>query len=579
MGEEKGELAKVSALRDIKRSLPDIPIDYPIIIPHGMSIDNDGVAIGDMSDDAEPDYFSSEPFVISKKILDLEEATEKWEVTYRHEGKWRKLVQPRLTFADPRKLLTLADYSFPVDGINLRNVLGALRIMAISSHAPLSYCFSSCGWKFCEGKTYFVWGKKVIGAVNGEVQFLTQDPGTEQVIRSYRMAGTLENWMSVVEKIFNEAPKAMMAIYHSLAPPLMKICGASNFCVDLAGSSSVGKTTFSRIAASVWGAVYGDNELLKSWNSTRVFGERLPAISNDMPIFLEETQLAKEEDQSKYLYMIVNGVGKGRGNLAGIREVKTWNTCLFSTGEIPLSQSTALEGVRARTVPYWGSPFGESPVPDLVKAIESGLRENHGIVGQQVASHLLSGAGGWSDLKSRYEAKLSTLTKQLRGNIESRVASYMALTWLAADIFHEHYAGFFPSDFKPDEIIFPAFEEIMGNFKDVSLSDRALHATKQWVIANKPSFAWEGSESEFLDNKHTKEYYGMWRNDGNQVYIYTHKLKAFLRAEGMAYESVIREWKRCGVTETSPDRSTMVIRVNKSVMRVVALNWSDLLEK
>lgn len=571
--EGAGKKVEATVGTSVKAYLPDCPLMRDLRVPDGWALSERGVFYHTEKDMTDSRLICGAPVVISRKLIDLEEESEKIEVLFKREGVWKSLIAPREVFANTSKIIGLASHGLPVTTINARAMVQYLYELEIFNRLYNVFTVSSCGWKDFKGKRLFALGKSIIGTENGEVRFESQDSGTEQVVGCYRTNGTLEGWMEVIDKIFTETPQAMMAVYHALAPPLIKICGASNFCVDLAGSSSVGKTTFSRIGASVWGAVYSDQELLKSWNSTRVFGERLPSISNDLPVFLEETQLAKEEDQAKYLYMIVNGTGRGRGSLTGLREVKTWNTCLFSTGEIPLSQSTQLEGVRARTLPYWGSPFGELPVPHLLKIIESGLRQNYGLVGRQIISALLS--ADHAEIKERYQSHLTTLTKYLKAGVESRVASYMAVSWVAAEIFHKHYAGFFPPDFKPDEIILPVFEEIMGSFREVALWERALIATRQWVLANGPSFLKEEGGMDIPEKKYTREHFGVWRKDGTQICIFPPKLKAFFKTEGLPYEAVVREWKRKGITECTHDRTTWSVRFQGNAVWMIALNWDD----
>lgn len=584
MGSEETEKKAVleivkSSSDDIRKIFPNIPLAYPVDIPKGWTINDTGVAIGDWSDGQEPEFFSSEPFILSRRIIDLEEEMEQWEFTYRHEGKWKKLIEPRSVFSDPRKLVLLSDRSFPVDAINVRKVLEACRAMGIYSRAPVIYSVSTCGWKQFEGNHLFSLGCKILGTKNGEVIFQSFDNTIEKALSSFSSGGTLEDWLMIPETLISKAPKGMLAIYHSLTPPLMKVVGAPNYCVDIAGPSSVGKTTFSRIAASIWGIPIGPGELLKSWNMTKVYGERYASTFNDLPIFLEETQLAKEENQRDYLYMIINGTGRGRGSLKSIQGVKQWNSCLFSTGETPLIASTQLEGARARVISYWGSPFGEKPQPGMVKDIEKILSLNYGHIGKSFIEGLLRIKDKWPDIKKRYEDLTRHLITRLPGHIESRVAAYIALTWVAAELFHDMYKGFFLPDFHPKQIMEPQFEDMIKNIKDLNLWDRALTATIQWVSSNEPSFLKEEGGMDIMSSKYQKEFFGLFRetDDGKkQVCIYPHKLKKFFKEEGYPYESVLRVWKQKGIIHCEGDYFAAKVRVKDQRPRMIVINTEAL---
>lgn len=545
-----------------------------LVIPKEIRITNSGMYAVD--EQGNEHLFATEPFILSKKILDLEEETEKFEITYRYEGKWRTLVEDRSTFSDLRALTNLSNHSFPVDLFNARKVAEAIRFMCYRSKPPIAYSFSSCGWKQCERKDYFVLGKRVIGAINGEIIFSSTDQNALKVLPGFVSKGDIKEWFALTNEYIEAAPKVLRAIYHSLSPVLMKIVGAPNYCVDISGPSAVGKTTFSRVAISVWGVPIGHNELLRSWNMTKVWGERYASFFSDLPIFLEETQLAKEDNQRDILYMIVNGMGRGRGSLKSTQETKQWNTCLFSTGEVPLTQSTQLEGARSRVLAYWGSPFGDLPNPAMVKKTERVLAKTYGHVGPLFVEWLLDNQDEWDSFKARYEDLCRYLMAEMPSNIESRVAGYVALTWLTAEIYHRAFPGYYPKEFHAQDTLLPLFKEISEEIKGVSLWERALIAVKGWVDSNEPSFAKDASSMDTLPGNEVfvREYYGIFRTNGDQdqVALFTHKLKKFLKDEGFPFESVLKVWKGKKIIQTSGTTYTMPVKFKQKVSRMIVLN-------
>jgi len=128
---------------------------------------------------------------------------------------------------------------------------------------------------------------------------------------------------------------------------------------NVEGNTSTGKTSAQRWALSVWGS---DEDLLVSWNSTRVGSELLTAAYSDTLLVFDEIGQARDARLvGQLVYDLCNGTGKTRGNARLTHRANLrWRTLLlsranlatFQWGKIPCPDAcqrrSAAAGCRAR---------------------------------------------------------------------------------------------------------------------------------------------------------------------------------------------------------------------------------------
>jgi len=102
--------------------------------------------------------------------------------------------------------------------------------------------FPRTGWNEIDGKVAFVLPGQDDVIVAGEA------------VSSYEQAGTLEDWQNSVGRLVAGHSRPMFAVATAFAAPLLKLLNAEGGGFNLRGSSSIGKTTALRAAASVWGS-------------------------------------------------------------------------------------------------------------------------------------------------------------------------------------------------------------------------------------------------------------------------------------------------------------------------------------
>lgn len=106
-----------------------------------------------------------------------------------------------------------------------------------------------------------------------------------------------------------------------------------------------------------------------NFNATQVALERMAGFYNDLPLGIDERQLAgqKQENLEKIVYMIASGTGRARGSKGGgLQTLNTWRTVALATGEEPLSTDTTQTGVSTRVLEIYGGPFDDEKSASLM---------------------------------------------------------------------------------------------------------------------------------------------------------------------------------------------------------------------
>lgn len=160
----------------------------------------------------------------------------------------------------------------------------------------------------------------------------------------YRTAGTLADWRDNIAALCVGNSRLLFVVSLALAGPLMKMAGDDGGGFNLFGSSSTGKTTALRAAASVWGGV----DYIQRWRATDNGMESLGPLYTDTFLALDEMAQIDPRTAGEAAYLLANGAGKNRADRNGdARRKKTWRVNFLSTAEITLAEHVASSGRRA----------------------------------------------------------------------------------------------------------------------------------------------------------------------------------------------------------------------------------------
>ena len=191
------------------------------------------------------------------------------------------------------------------------------------------------------------------------------DPSQKNMALAYTQNGSRDGWIKTMKE-HRDRDKFRFILAAAFAAPLLRIVKQRIFFVYNWGGSKGGKTAALKAALSAWG---DPERLMVNFNATQVGLERTAAFYCDLPLGIDERQLAgrNQEGLEKTIYMIASGTGKIRGaKSGGIQAMQTWRTVALATGEEPLSTETSQTGVSTRVLEIYGGPFEDEHSASLM---------------------------------------------------------------------------------------------------------------------------------------------------------------------------------------------------------------------
>ncbi|ODS30805.1 MAG: hypothetical protein SCARUB_04086 [Candidatus Scalindua rubra] len=547
--------------------------------PSGFFVEEDHIKhINFYKEKSVPITIFHSTLFITARAIDVDNSTEEVQLTFKRDGVLRELWIPRKIVADSRKIIELSDSGLTVNSSNSKKIIEYLAAFEACNmlRIPKTLIASGIGWKTIKNKMIFLLNNKVEPKPNKQtdkedgkfsIEFKAE-PGFERFVKALNPQGSYSEWVKAIEPTL-KYPYACFALYASFAAPLLRILKAPNFIVDFWGHTSVGKTTVLELASSIWGNPHKESGgLVFSWDSTRVYLERIANFFCDIPIFPDDSQTVDDRTMRNMLYQVANGVGKGRGSVTGIRYTSTWHTVCFSTGERPLTECTTFAGARARTIEIYGSPFPNAG-GEFINDLKKGVRENYGHAGQRYIegiSSLLDNEEEIKQLKKEYLNYQRELSKEANTEVGDRYSHYFSMVKIASSLVCSILG--IGDTVTADENIHKVFECLVNEeLADVDISTRAMELVISWANSNEKSF-----------NEDVGESYGLWR-DGDFIGIYQHKLHEILNSRGFSERIALKGWAEKGWIKRNGKNFAVPQRVGykgsrQKIKRFVTIPWS-----
>lgn len=354
-----GQEESAKLIRDALKNAEEIDLDEdqipesvsgaPILLrqPEGWVYSEKGISRIDEKK-YTPVNICRTPIILTRRLRSIETGEEKIEVAFKRDEQWHSATYPRSVIFSSRSITTLADLGCTVTSENAKQVvqfLGALESENIDL-IPKVDATASFGWQ--PGRRFLP------GHDNGLA--LDIDPSQKGMAAAYCQNGTLENWIANMAPHRNR-DRFRFILAASFAAPLLRIVKQRIFFVYNWGGSKGGKTAALKAALSAWG---DPERLMVNFNATQVGLERTAAFYCDLPLGIDERQLAGNNQGTleKIVYMIASGTGKLRGAKGGgLQTLNQWRTVALATGEEPLSTDTSQTGVSTRVLEIYGGPF------------------------------------------------------------------------------------------------------------------------------------------------------------------------------------------------------------------------------
>jgi uncharacterized protein (DUF927 family) len=242
--------------------------------------------------------------------------------------------------------------------------------------------------------------------------------------------------------------RVVFALSVAFSGALADIMGEDSGGFHIRGTSSSGKSTALRVAASVWG---NPATFTRNWRTTTNGLEGLAALHNDGILILDELSQIDPKEAGAAAYMIANGQSKTRATRTGAaRGISRWRLMLLSAGEISLTetmrraghQTNAGQEIRLADIDAdAGAGFGAfeelhgfTPAA-LALALKDAASTNHGAVGLAWLRNIVADRATLPDLiAGNIRQFVAECTPQDASGQVLRVARRFALVAMAGEL-------------------------------------------------------------------------------------------------------------------------------------------------
>ena len=360
-----------------ERPIDDMPC-Y-IQVPTEYRLDKDGVYYLNHRN-GEYEQITHTPVIITRLVSAVSGIEEKVEIAFRRLNSWKTLLCLRSTLFNAPRMIALCDHGLGVSSENARNLVKYLMALEAANMKNLKTASSTSqlGW---------IDNYHFLPGLGGDY-VLDVDNSLDIYVDAYHAKGDLDEWLAIMDDHRNKNTYFRFLLAASFAAPLLRILNVrSNLFVYIWGASQGGKTAGLLAALSAWGEPHA---LMQSFNGTKVGLERTAAFFKDLPLGIDERQMAgsKQESLDTLIYTLANGASKLRGAKAGgLQKIDTWRTIFLATGEEPLSDETSQTGVVSRSLQIHGLPFDS---PEEAQMMYNCINKNYGTAGVAFVKKVLA---------------------------------------------------------------------------------------------------------------------------------------------------------------------------------------------
>ena len=474
------------------------------------------------------------PIMPIERLVNIDTGEEKLKLAFRKGAIWRKIIVSKIVLANSNKVTELAG-----SGIAVTSQTARAFVSYISDLENLNYdiiperkSIGRCGYIADEGFSPFVEGLIFDGDANFKGMF--------EAIRS---RGSVEKWLETAKEVRGMSLTARILLAASCASPLLEPLNCLPFFVHLWGvDSGTGKTVALMVAASVWGdPTIGS--FVKTFDGTTVGLEKTAAFLNNLPLCLDELQLAKDlKGRTNFdVYKLAQGVGRTRGNRSGgVDLTPTWRNCILTTGESPLTGQAAGAGAVNRVLDI-ECRSAQAVIRDGMR-ISSIIKRNYGFAGRIFVEELYQ-PGVLEQVTERYRQlfqqlnDMDTTEKQAMAAAAIILADELACRWI------------FQGTERP--LTIEQISEFLASRAAVSAGDRGYQYLCDWVTQH---------SNQLVGRSDTVEVLGAL--DGNRAYIIRSVFERILQDAGYSTAAMISYLKQEHLIETRGRNNTKGKRIN-----------------
>ena len=402
----------------------DAPVGKPHQYPKGYSWNGESLVVSTTDEDGVVHHspIADREFYVINRVQDDDH---QWHIHIEVRGKRRnhRFLLPSKTLAKPQDMAA----EFATNEVNIsmsREGRNAIRDLLMAEQAKLRHfdietrTMQHFGWQDEGG---FVIGNQMYYADKAEEVLLGKMvPNTWKDI-SMR-AGTVEQWVEAVDKIYNRpgAEAHQFIIATAFGSPLIQLMGFDGWHgipISLVGEGGTGKSTICKVATSVFAKP--SVMTIDAGKGGTTMNGLLGTIgaAHNIPVLFDEITKMEPRDMQGLLYTLSLGKQKVRLNPNGsfIEDGRSWDTVSYVTGNESIAEKV-VEGVNqqvadATQVRVFELDFTNYPTEELfhdinfVTDIEEGLfKTSYGEVGREYIRHILKRRGAMIDVINRHAA-------------------------------------------------------------------------------------------------------------------------------------------------------------------------------
>lgn len=519
----------------------------------GKELTNNGLyALNKQNDGSIQKVKICDPIFVQETVENLDTGEHYLILVSKVKGKFVKRKYP-MDVLIPQKLIGLLRYGVVIPAELEKAISRYLLEQQIT--VPHKLVYNNIGWYQGENKDLEFRLNEIISNNSSLVGVNDED----NLKFNLNCNGTLEKWyeMYVNEVRGHTSLEAMMCIgFSSVIVGYLNKTNkdADTIIIHLAGKSTTGKTTASKLALSVFGLPDIKNKgLLRTWNSTTNAMINSLGGNFGIPIAFDELSMVNQKSITKELYTIATGLEKARLNDSITqRKQQTWATTILSTGEQSIFERTNNNaGLRVRAISFEGVTWTESA--ENAENIKAVINENYGYAGVEFVKYIF--AQGFEIIDEKFEVwKAKALEVMPDSQFKDRVANKFAIIMTAGDMANEALG----LDINLEAVLNFLRENEVESIGDRDFGEKAFNDMVQIIIQNINNFKKSDSYSS------PRQCWGKIENDVgyHQVMILQNVLQDKLRElNNEDPKVVIKEWKAKGYLINEGDRATIRRRV------------------
>jgi len=475
------------------------------------------------------------PVMPIERLVNIDTGEEKLKLAFRKGTFWRKIIVDKAVLASSNKVTDLSRIGIAVTSQNARAF-----IQFISDLENLNYdaiperkSIGRCGYIQDEGFSPFV-----------EDLIFDGDASFKALFDAICSRGSESKWMDIAKESRRMSTTAKILLAASFASPLLEPLNCLPFFVHLWGvDSGTGKTVALMVAASVWGdpAV---GSYVKTFDGTVVGMEKTAAFLNNLPLCLDELQLARDsKGRTNFdVYKLAQGVGRTRGNRSGgVDLTPTWRNCILTTGESPLTGQAAGAGAVNRVIDI-ECRSAQAVIKDGMR-VSGIVKKNFGFAGRRFVERLYA-PGVIDQVTLRFQELFRDLSDRDTTEKQSMAA---AAVILADELACDWIFGGTEQPLTVDQIA-----EFLASKAAVSAGDRGYKYLCDWVTQN----------SNKLCGKSETNMEVLGALENGRAYIIRSVFENILQEAGYSTAAMISYLKQEHLIETRGRNNTRGKRIN-----------------